>query len=148
MLLPKFWARSKINWPKKLDISSSLDVRSVNVLVGALRSSSDWFSRITHRITPPIHIVMLPKFWAESEINWTNKLHISSLLEFRSVNGVVMHCIILVIEFPTKLTEWLLPPYYDVAWVLGSIRNQLVKVIGHFKFIRCWFRKRSGRSFA
>ena len=55
-----------------------------------------------------------------------------SSCEVRSVNVVVVHCIGLVIGFSSKLSKWLLPPYYDVSQVLGSIGNQLVKEIGHF----------------
>jgi hypothetical protein len=54
MLLPKFWARSEINWSKKLGISSSLEVHSVNIVVGAMRSFGDWISLKTHQMTPPI----------------------------------------------------------------------------------------------
>jgi hypothetical protein len=49
-----------------------------------------------------------------------------------------------VIGFHSKHTKRLLPPYYDVAQVFGSIRNQLVEEMGHFKFIRCSCRTWSG----
>ena len=41
MMLAKFWARSEINCSKKLDNSSSLEVRSVNGVLGALHSFRD-----------------------------------------------------------------------------------------------------------
>jgi hypothetical protein len=53
MMCAKFRGRSKFNWSKKLDISCSLKVRSINGVVGALCSSSGWISLKTHRMTPP-----------------------------------------------------------------------------------------------
>ena len=88
LLLPMFWARSEINWSKKLDISSSLDVRSVIGVVGGLHSSSDWISLLTH--------------------------------------------------------QWLLPPHYGVAKILGTFRTQLVKEIRDFMLVRSSFHKCSG----
>ena len=61
MMLPNFLARSEINRSKKLDIPSSLEVRSVNGVAGALHSSNDW----------------------------SKELDTSSSYEVRSVNGVV-----------------------------------------------------------
>ena len=79
--------------------------------------------------------MMLRKFWDRSKINWSKILDISSSLEVRSVMEWLVHCAVLMIGFPSKLTERLLPLYYDVALVLGSIRNQMVKEIGHFNFV-------------
>jgi hypothetical protein len=124
MMSPKFLARSKINWSKKLGISSSIEVRSVNVVVGALHSSGDWISLETHQITPPTIIwcsqcfVLYLKSIGQG--NWT--LHVRT--KFVPEMEWLVDCIVLVIRFPSKLTEWLLPQYYDVAHVLGTIQNQ------------------------
>ena len=40
MMLSKFWALSEINSSKKLDISSLLEVGSINGVIGALQSSN------------------------------------------------------------------------------------------------------------
>ena len=75
MMLPKFWDRSEINWSKKLEISRSLEVRSVNEVVGALRSSSDWISLKTQRMTPPTILRCCQSFGLDpksiGQRNWT-----------------------------------------------------------------------------
>ena len=51
---------------------------------------------------------------------------------------------VLLIEFHTKFTNCNIPSYYDVTQVLGSIRNQLVKEMGHFKFVQISYPSLSG----
>ena len=53
MMLAKFWDRYEINWSMKLEISSTLEVNSVNGVVGALHSSRYWISLKNHQMTPP-----------------------------------------------------------------------------------------------
>ena len=89
-------------------------------------------------------IMILPKFWLDSKSvgqrNWTHQVH----TKFVSYMEWLEYCRVLVIGFHSKVTKWLLPPYYDVAQVLAWIRTQLVEEIGHFKFIRSSYCKWSG----
>ena len=52
----------KSYWSMKLEISSSLEVRSVNGVVGGLHSSSYWISLKTHRMIPPTILWCCPSF--------------------------------------------------------------------------------------
>ncbi|CAL8089679.1 unnamed protein product [Prunus armeniaca] len=55
-----------------------------------------------------------PKFWTQSDIDWSVKLDDSGSYEVRSEMEWLVYCIVLSIGFHTKQTESLLPPYYDV----------------------------------
>ena len=50
-----------------------------------------------------------------------------------------VYCIVPGIGFHSKLTKWLLPQYFEVPQVLGSIRYRLVHEIGQFSFVRSSF---------
>jgi len=54
MMLTKFWDRYKINCSKKLDTSSSNEVRTVHGVVVGLHSSHVWILLKTHQMTPPL----------------------------------------------------------------------------------------------
>ncbi|KAL6284636.1 hypothetical protein ACE6H2_015565 [Prunus campanulata] len=121
--MPKFWAQSEINRCTKLDNSSSKAVRyelewlvySVVLACGFHQNSSNDSSQ---------HIMMMPKFWARSEINRCTKLDTSSSKAVCSELEWLVYSVVLAIGFHSKLTTGLLPPYYDDARVLGSIGNQ------------------------
>ena len=135
--------RFKINWSKKWDTSCLNEVRAVHGVVGGLHISSDWISLKTHQMTPPTILRGCPSIGFDpksiGQRNWTLQVH--------TVDGVVggLHSSCGWISLQTK---WLHPPYYNVAHGLGSIWNQLVKEIGHFKFVRSSYRRWSGRSIA
>ena len=141
MKSPKFWAWSEINWNKKRDTSSSYEVRNVNGVVGVFHSSSDWISLKTHRMTPP---TILDVALVLSSIRNQLVKDIGHFKFFRSTFRKCRGCIVLKIGFHLKLMKWLLPPYYGVAKVLGLIWNQLVKEIGHFRFVQSSFSKWNG----
>ncbi|CAL8089711.1 unnamed protein product [Prunus armeniaca] len=69
---------------------------------------------------------MFPKFWTQSDINWSVKLHDSGSYDVRSEMEWLVYCIVLSIGFHSKHTKRLLPPYYDVPQVLDSIRCGLI----------------------
>ena len=82
---------------------------------------------------------MFPKFWTQSDIDWSSKLCNSVSYEVRSEMEWLVYCIDLGIGFHSKPTKWFLPQYYDVAQVLDSIRYLLVLEIGQFRFVRSSF---------
>ena len=139
---------TEINLSMILDITSSLEVRSINGVIGGLQSSSNWISLKTHRMTPPTILWFCPRFRLDSKSigqrNWTLQV----LWKFVSYMEWLEDYIVLVIGFHSKLTKWLIPPYYVVAQVLSSIWNQLVNEIGHLKFVQSSFRTRSGERIA
>ncbi|CAL8089641.1 unnamed protein product [Prunus armeniaca] len=69
--------------------------------------------------------MMFPKFWTQSDIDWSVKLDDSGSCDVRSEMVWLVYCIVLSIGFRSKHTELLLPPYYDVSQVLNSIRYRL-----------------------
>ena len=75
MVLPMFWARSKINWSKKWHTSRLYEIRSVNGVVGALHNSRDWISLKAHRLTPPTILWSCQNFGLDpksnGQRNWT-----------------------------------------------------------------------------
>ncbi|CAL2230242.1 unnamed protein product [Prunus armeniaca] len=106
--------------------------------------------------------VMFPKFWTQSDINWSMELDNFGSYEFypldssqNSPNDSSHHIMmfpkfwtqsdidwsmkwdnsVLSVGFHSKLTKLLLPPYYDVLQVLDSIRYRLVHEIEQFSFI-------------
>ena len=82
---------------------------------------------------------MFPKFWTQSDIDWSMKLDNSGSYEVRSEMEWLVYCIVLEIGFHSKPTKSLLPPYYDDPPVLDSIRYRLVQEIGQFRFVRSSF---------
>ncbi|KAL6286422.1 hypothetical protein ACE6H2_010812 [Prunus campanulata] len=121
--MPKFWARSEINRCTKLDNSGSKAVRALlEWLVYSVVLAIGFHSNSPHDSSP--HIMMMPKFWARSEINRCTKLDTSSSKAVCSELDWLVYSIVLAIGFHSKLTTKLLPPYYDDAQVLGSIGNQ------------------------
>ncbi|CAL2230199.1 unnamed protein product [Prunus armeniaca] len=61
--------------------------------------------------------MMFPKFWTQSDIDWSVKLDDSCSCDVRSEMVCLVYCIVLSIGFHSKHTKCLLPPYYDVPQV-------------------------------
>ncbi|KAL6286426.1 hypothetical protein ACE6H2_010816 [Prunus campanulata] len=122
-MIPKFWARSEISRCTKLDTSNSKAVcselewlvYSVVLAIGFTQNSPQESSH---------HIMMMPKFWARSEINRCTKLDTASSKPICSKLEWFVYSVVLAIRFHSKLTKLLLPTYYDDSQVLGSIGNQ------------------------
>ena len=76
-----------------------------------------------------------PKFWTQSDIDWSTKFDNSYSYEVRSEMEWLVYCIVLGIGFHSIPTKWLLPQYYDAPQVLDSIRYRLVLEIGRFRFV-------------
>ncbi|CAL8089659.1 unnamed protein product [Prunus armeniaca] len=51
------------------------------------------------------HIMMFPKFWTQSDIDWSVKLHDSGSYDVRSEMEWLVYCIVLSIGFRSKHTE-------------------------------------------
>ncbi|CAL2230241.1 unnamed protein product [Prunus armeniaca] len=86
-----------------------------------------------------LRIMMFPKFWTQSDIDWSLRLDISGSYVVRSEMEWLVYCIVLSLGFHSKLTKLLLPPYYDVPLVLDPIRYRLVHEVGEFRFVRSSF---------
>ncbi|CAL8112274.1 unnamed protein product [Prunus armeniaca] len=84
-------------------------------------------------------IMMFPKFWTQSDIDWSVKLDDSGSYDVRSEMEWFVYRIVLSIGFHSKHTKSLLPPYYDVPQVLDSIGYRMVLEIGRYRFVRCSF---------
>ena len=82
------------------------------------------------------HIMMFPRFWTQSDIDWSMKLYNSGSYEVRYEMKWLVYWIVLEIGFDLKPTKWLVPLYYDVPQVLDSIRYRLVLEIGQLRFVR------------
>ena len=80
--------------------------------------------------------MMFPKFWTQSDIDWSMKFDNPGSYEVRSEMEWLVYCIVLEIGFHTKPTKRLLPQYCDVPQVLDSIRYRLVHEIGQFRSVR------------
>ncbi|KAL6284653.1 hypothetical protein ACE6H2_015582 [Prunus campanulata] len=101
--MPKFWARSEINRCTKLDTSSSKAVCS---------ERSGWcipkLWRLDFTQNSPHdsshHIMMMPKFWARSEINRCTKFDTSSSKALCSELEWLVYSVVLAIGFHPKLT--------------------------------------------
>ncbi|CAL2230215.1 unnamed protein product [Prunus armeniaca] len=78
--------------------------------------------------------MMLPKFWTQSDIDWSVKLDNSGPYAIRSGMEWLVYSIVLSIGFHSKLTKLLLPLYCDVPQVSDSIRYRLVHGIVQFSF--------------
>ncbi|CAL2230173.1 unnamed protein product [Prunus armeniaca] len=138
MMFPKFWTHSDIDWSVKLDDSGSYEVRTKFVLKWSGWRIAQFYPLDFTQNTPnnsTQHIMMIPKFWTQSDIDWSVKLDDSGSYEVRSRREWLVHCIVLSIGFQSRLTERLLPPYYDAPQVLDSIRYRLVREIGRFRFV-------------
>ncbi|CAL8089693.1 unnamed protein product [Prunus armeniaca] len=100
MMFPMFWTQSDIDWSVKLHDSGSCDVRS----------EKEWlfypldFAQNTPNYSSH-HIMMFPKFWTQSDIDWSVKLDDSSSYEVRSEMEWFVYCIVLSIGFHAKHTE-------------------------------------------
>ncbi|CAL8167098.1 unnamed protein product, partial [Prunus armeniaca] len=79
--------------------------------------------------------MLFPKFWTQSDIDWSLKSDYLGSWEVRSEMEWSVYCIVLAIGFHSKPTKSLLPPYYVVPQVLDSIRYRLVHEIGLFNFV-------------
>ncbi|KAL6286425.1 hypothetical protein ACE6H2_010815 [Prunus campanulata] len=102
--MPKFWARSEINWCTKLDNSSSKAVRALlEWLVHFVVLAIGFHSKSPHDSSH--HIMMMPKFWARSEINRCTKLDNSSSKAVLALLEWLVHFIVLAIGFHSKLTK-------------------------------------------
>ena len=104
MMMTKFWARSEIHRCKKLDNSSSKAVRSeLEWLLYCIVLAIGFHSKLTNDSSH--HIVMMPKFWARSEINRGKILDSSGLNGVRSILDWVVYSVVLATGFHSKLTK-------------------------------------------
>ncbi|CAL2230161.1 unnamed protein product [Prunus armeniaca] len=79
MMFPKFWTHSDIDWSVKFDDSGSYEVRSeMEWLFYPLDFTQNTPNDYSHQI------IMFPKFWTQSDIDWSVKLHNSGSYEVRS----------------------------------------------------------------
>ncbi|CAL2230172.1 unnamed protein product [Prunus armeniaca] len=69
--------------------------------------------------------MMFPKFWTQSDIDCSVKLHSLGSYEVRSEMEWLVYCIVLSTGFHSKHSKSLLPPYYDVPQLLDSVRCPL-----------------------
>ncbi|CAL2256467.1 unnamed protein product [Prunus armeniaca] len=83
--------------------------------------------------------MMFPKFWTQSDIDWSMKLDNSASYEVRSEMEWLMYCTVLDIGIHSKSTKSLLLPCYDAPQVLDIFRHGLVHEIGQFRFVRSSF---------
>ncbi|KAL6284649.1 hypothetical protein ACE6H2_015578 [Prunus campanulata] len=102
--MSKFWAHSEINRCTKLDNSSSKAVRALlewllHFVVLAIGFHSNSPNDSSH------HIMMMPKFWARSEINRCPKLDNSSSKAVRAILEWLVYFVVLAIGFHSKLTK-------------------------------------------
>ncbi|CAL8112334.1 unnamed protein product [Prunus armeniaca] len=129
MMFPKFWTQSDIDWSLKLEGSGSYDVRSEMEWSGFwtqsdidwsvklhdsgsydVRSEMEWsFYRLDFTRNTPNdsshHIMMFPKFWTQSDIDWSLKLEGSGSYDVRSEMEWLVYCIVLSIGFHSKHTR-------------------------------------------
>ncbi|CAL8112254.1 unnamed protein product [Prunus armeniaca] len=70
-----------------------------NGVVGVLHSFSHWISLKTN------HIMLFPKFWTQSDIDWSMKSDYSGSLGIRSEMQWLVYCIVLAIGFHSKPTK-------------------------------------------
>ncbi|CAL8993338.1 unnamed protein product [Prunus brigantina] len=102
MMFPKFWTQSNIDWFMKLDNSGSYEVRSeMESLVYCIRLDFTQNAPNDHSH----HIMMFPKFWTQSDIDWFMKLDNSGSYEVRSEMESLVYCIVLEIGFHLKPTK-------------------------------------------
>ncbi|CAL8112296.1 unnamed protein product [Prunus armeniaca] len=100
MMFSKFWTQSDIDWSVKLDDSGSYDVRfEMEWLFYPL----DFTQNIPNDSSD--HIMMFPKFWTQSDIDWSAKLEDSGSYDVRSEMEWLVYCIVLSIGFHSKHTK-------------------------------------------
>ncbi|CAL2230194.1 unnamed protein product [Prunus armeniaca] len=100
MMFSKFWTQSDVDWSVKLDDSGSYDVRSeMEWLSYPLDFAQNTPNYSSH------HIMMFPKFWTQSDIDWSVKLDDSGSYEVRSEMEWLVYYIILSIGFHSKHTK-------------------------------------------
>ncbi|CAL2230182.1 unnamed protein product [Prunus armeniaca] len=97
-MFPKFWTQSDIDWSVKLDDSGSYEVRSemewlVYCIVYPLDFTQNTPNDSSH------HIIMFPKFWTQSDIDWSVKLDDSGSYEVRSEMEWLVYCIVYPLDF-------------------------------------------------
>ncbi|CAL8089702.1 unnamed protein product [Prunus armeniaca] len=128
MMFPKFWTQSDIDWSVKLHDSGSYDVRSEMEWLFWTQSDIDWSVKLDDsgsyevrsemewlfyaldftQNTPKDsshHIMMFPKFWTQSDMDWFVKLDDSGSYEVRSEMEWLVYCVVLSIGFHSKHTE-------------------------------------------
>ncbi|CAL8089735.1 unnamed protein product [Prunus armeniaca] len=95
VMFPKFWTQSDIDWSMKWDNLGSYEVRSEVDWLVHMKIILKWSGRCIAKFypldftqTPPNnsshHITMFPKFWTQSDIDWSMKLNNSSSYKVRS----------------------------------------------------------------
>ncbi|CAL8112280.1 unnamed protein product [Prunus armeniaca] len=100
MMFPNFWTQSDIDWSVKLDDSGSYDVRSeMEWLLYPLDFTQNTPNDSSH------HIMMFPKFWTQSDIDWSVKLDNSGSYDVRSEMEWSVYCTVLSIGFHSKHFE-------------------------------------------
>ncbi|CAL9024829.1 unnamed protein product [Prunus brigantina] len=72
MMFPKFWTQSDIDWSMKSDNSEKEEIRREmeGRLAGAVLRLD--FTQ-SQRHDSSHHIMMFPKFWTQSDIDWSMK---------------------------------------------------------------------------
>ncbi|CAL8112326.1 unnamed protein product [Prunus armeniaca] len=103
-MFPKFWTQSDIDWSVKLDDSGSYDVCSTMEWLVYCIVLSIGFTQNTPNDSSH-HIMMFPKFWTQSDIDWSVKLDDSGSYDVRSEMEWLVYCIVLSIGFHSKHTK-------------------------------------------
>ncbi|CAL8089674.1 unnamed protein product [Prunus armeniaca] len=152
MMFPKFWTQSDIDWSVKLDDSGSYDVRSeMEWLVYCIVLFIGFHSKHTKGLLPPYydvpqfypsdfakntpndsthHVMLFPKFWTQSDIDWSVKLDDSGSCDVRSEMEWLVYCTFWTqfdIDWSVKLDdsgsyevrsemEWLFYTQSDIDW--------------------------------
>ena len=93
MMFPKFWTQFDIDWSMILENSGSYEVRFemvwlVYCIVVEIRFHSKPTSDSSHRI------IMIPKFWTQSDIDCSMKSDNSGPYEVRSETEWLVYCIV------------------------------------------------------
>ncbi|CAL2230159.1 unnamed protein product [Prunus armeniaca] len=105
---PKFWTQSDIDWSVKLHNLGSYEVRTKFVLKWSGRCVALFYPLDFTQNTPndsSHHIMMFPKFWTQSDIDWSVKLDDSGSYEVRSEMEWLVYCTVLSIGFHSKHTK-------------------------------------------
>ncbi|CAL8089629.1 unnamed protein product [Prunus armeniaca] len=106
MMFLKFWTQSDIDWSVKLDDSGSYEVRSEMEWLVRTMFVPKWSGWCIAKFYPldftqntpndsSHHIMMFPKFWTQSDIDWSVKLDDSGSYEVHSEMEWLVYCIVL-----------------------------------------------------
>ncbi|CAL2230225.1 unnamed protein product [Prunus armeniaca] len=125
-MFPMLWTQSDIDWTVKLDNSGSYEVRSEMKWLVRTKFLLKWIGWCMAQFYPldfthnspkdsSLHIMRFPKFWTQSDIDWSLKLDNPGPYVLRSKMEWLVYCIVLSIGFHSQLSKRLLHPYYDVA---------------------------------